>query len=683
MVKIFTVILFIWGFSTISFTQVDDPSCQPPKKKTQKLIDKAKGEANFRDAVLLFREAIDNEPDNATPYFEFASNAYQRGMQLYNNNPDPRLGDSYMKKAEGLYQKTLERCSDFHSDCYYYLGIINYSFGNEKQAMRYFKAFEKFDSPDVDRYSEDRTKRLKDVAEVLTKYEEEQSFLDNPVPYSPQKVKNVSSDKDEYFPMLSPDNELLFYTRKLDRSSKGDIVSNIREEFTYSKRKNNHSLFDGGRPLPPPFNDGTFDSYGASTLSVDNKEMIICACKDEKVQGQIYRNCDLYITHYERTGEGGNDYIWTPLENLGEGINTNTGWEGQPSLSADGNTLYFTANRPTTQNDDIFISERLPDGSWGPARPFDIINTPGKDKSPFIHQDSETFYFVSSVSNSRKGLGGTDIFYMRKDDNGNWTKPKNIGYPINTMDDEIGVFVSMDGEKAYFSSRQKGNWDIYSFDLYQKARPKKVAIIKGKIAAKDIESLEDIKLEISYANSDKVEEVRVNGNDGEYAAVVHTEEPQDIMVNVKEEGFAFDSKIITKEELSQTKDGKIDAKNMEMKEIKLGEPYTINDILFGTASDELSKRSQFILKQFGRFLKENQNISVLIQGHTDNVGDPAKNLNLSERRAESVKNFLIKIGISKNRLEAEGYGDTVPKVPNNSPENRQKNRRTDFVIQEM
>src|SRR5690554_7150359 len=92
-----------------------------------------------------------------------------------------------------------------------------------------------------------------------------------------------------------------------------------------------NSLFDGGRPLEAPFNDGYFDSYGAATLSVDNKEMIICACRDERVRGQMYRNCDLYVTYYERTGEGGNDYIWSELKNLGDGINTNDGWEGQRS----------------------------------------------------------------------------------------------------------------------------------------------------------------------------------------------------------------------------------------------------------------------------------------------------------------------------------------------------------------
>lgn len=676
----FLQFIFILFFPTLILAQVEDESCLPPNKKIQKIVNKAKA-SDVQEASKLFKQAMDLAPDNAVIYYEFAMYAYNRALTLYDRNPDPKQGDQNMRVAEGYFQQALDRCQDFHSDCHYYMGVINYSFGNEKKAMQHFKKFQEFNSTDMSKFSDDHTKRLQDVGEVMKIYEEEASFFENPVPFDPKPVKNVSSPRDEYFPMISPDNELMFYTRRVDRTAKGDIITDMREEFTWSKRKDMNSPFDSGQPLDYPFNDGTFDSYGASTISVDNKEMIICACKDENVRGQMYRNCDLYVTYYERTGEGGNDYVWSELENLGPNINTQDGWEGQPTLSADGNTLYFAANRPNTQNDDIFYSTRLQNGTWGPAKPFTEVNTPGKDKSPFFHQDSETFYFVSSVSGSRKGIGGTDIFYMRKDKNGNWSKPKNIGYPINTEEDEIGLFVSIDGKEAYYSSYQRGNWDIYSFELYEEARPKAVTVIKGNITADEDELVENIEIEITYANSDQVEKVRVNGNDGKYAAIIKTEEPQDVMVNVKKEGYAFDSKMITKEEIASNKP--IETKDLEVREIKVDEPYTINDILFATASAELNDRSKFILKQFARFLDENKNFSVLIQGHTDNEGNPQSNLELSDRRAQSVKNYLAEIGIATNRLSAKGYGQAQPKVPNTSAANKQKNRRTDFVIQKM
>lgn len=677
MIKFFSFFLITFLFQCYSLGQAEDESCLEPKRKVLKLIDKAK-DASPREASQLFNEAIDKDEDNAMAYYEFAMYAYNRAMELYDQNPNPKMGDKSLATAEKLFKQTLDRCSDYHANCFYYLGIINYTLGNKEKAVRYFKDFKNFQPDDIDKLSPDREKRLNDVAEVIAKFEENQSFLEDPVPFDPSIVENVSTERDEYFPMISPDNEIMFYTRRVDRSAKGDIVSTIREEFTWSKRKNMHSTFDGGTPLQPPFNNGSFDSYGAATMSVDNKEMIICACKDEKIRGQQYRNCDLYVTYYERTGEGGNDYRWTELENLGEGINTNDGWEGQPTLSSDGNTLYFTANRPDTRDNDIFLSERLSDGTWSPAKPFALINTAGKDKSPFFHQDSETFYFVSTVSEERKGLGGTDIFYMRKQEDDSWSKPKNIGYPINTKEDELGLFVSTNGKEAFFSSRQKGVWNIYSFELYEEARPKSVVVVKGELTDEDGNPAKDTELEIAYENSDDIEKVRVNGNDGKYAAVIKTEEKQDVMINVKKEGHAFDSQILSKEELSAGET--IRDKHMDVEKIEVDKPYTINDILYETASAELSKRSKFILKQFGRFLKENESITILIQGHTDNEGRAQTNLKLSERRAQGVKNFLIQLGIDKNRLSAKGYGQTEPKVPNNSAANKAKNRRTDFVI---
>lgn len=679
MSRISTLFIFLLFLGTTSYTQTEDESCNPPKKKVIKLLEKART-ADVREASALFNEAIDEDEDNAMAYYEFAMYTYNRAQDQYKNNPDPKQGDRSMVTAEKLFEKTIERCSDYHANCYYYLGIINYTFNKQEKAMNYFKAFRDFDASDISKFSNDREKRLKDVSEVLAKYEEEQSFLDNAVPFDPHKVENVSTSQDEYFPMISPDNEIMFYTRRVDRTAKGDIVSTIREEFTWSKRANMNSEFDGGKPLQPPFNNGSYDSYGAATMSVDNKEMIICACKDVDIRGQKYRNCDLYVTYYERSGKGGNDYTWTELKNLGDGINTIDGWEGQPTLSSDGNTLYYTVNRPTSQNNDIYYAQRLDDGSWAPSQPFTEINTPGKDKSPFFHQDSETFYFVSSVSETRKGVGGTDIFYMRKQKDGSWSKPKNIGYPINSEDDEIGLFVSTDGKEAFFSSRQRGVWNIYSFELYEEARPKAVTVVKGTLNSENGEPIVDAELEISYENSDKVEKIRVNGNDGKYAAIVKTDEPQDIMINVKKEGHAFDSKIITKEELASGET--IRDKDMDVAEIEVGKPYTINDILYPTASAELSKRSKFILRQFARFLKENETITILIQGHTDNEGNAQNNLELSDRRANGVKKYLIELGIDSNRLSAQGYGQTQPKVPNTSAANKAKNRRTDFVIQQ-
>jgi outer membrane protein OmpA-like peptidoglycan-associated protein len=686
-------LLLILMIPVLAAAQVEDERCLPPSKKVVKLIDAGREAKDTPTAVGKFKEAIEMADDNAMAYFEFGMFAYNSALEYYKTQPNPMLGDKNFKKAEEMFLETIERCPDYHADCYYLLGVINYTQQDKLSTIKWFKKFLEFKSSDVKRYPEDFAKKESDVKEVLSDLEFENQIKTEEVPFEPSIVPNVSSSTHEYFPMISPDNEVMYYTRVVDRNALGDgqifKSGNIREEFYFSKRPDIKSLFDDGNPESAPFNDGSVESYGAATLAVDNKEMIFCACKTEMVNTsygpQKYKNCDLYSTTY-KTGDDGKIH-WTPFINLGPAINSPDGWEGQPSLSADGKTLYFTAYRPTTRNNDIFVANRKPDGSWGEAMPFEHVNTDGKDKSPFLHQDSETLYFVSQVSDTRKGVGGLDIFYIRKDEKGNWTEPKNIGYPINSEADELGIFVSIDGEIAYYSSSERGDWNIYSFELYQEARPQSVAIVKGDLKDQNGDPVKDATIEIAYEGSDEVTEVKVNGDDGKFAAIVKTSKPQDVMVTVKKEGSAFDSKVIAKEEIKEMKKDpknvKIQGTELNVKELKVGEAYTINDILYATNSFELNQRSKFILKGFARFLKENPTISVLIQGHTDDVGDDNKNTVLSDNRAKGVKAYLASQGVASSRLKAKGYGETDPKVPNTSSSNRAKNRRTDFVIEGM
>lgn len=673
-----TVLTFIQSYT---HAQSEDESCIEPSKKTLKLINAAVNSSDAAAAVTNFNAAIEAEEDNAMAYYEYAMYAYSKALEYYDRDPNPTKGDRSFQKAEEMFELALDKCSDYHANCSYYLGVINYTQKEMDKAVYWFKQFKAYKNSDTNKYPDDFTKKLSDVNAVLADLEKDQKIKNESVPFSPQVVKNVSSDKDEYFPMISPDNELMFYTRKLDRRNLGDIKGNIVEEFTFSQRIDTKMSFDGGIPFTEPFNNGSFRSYGAATLSVDNKEMIICACNPIEVSGQNYMNCDLYRTTYRRKGTGGNDYEWTPLENMGSDINGQGRWDAQPSLSADGNTLYYTVNGPETRDNDIYVVHRNEDGTWGKARPFDEINTAGKDKSPFLHQDSETLYFVSEVTKDRPGVGGLDIFYIRNQ-NGKWSEPKNIGYPINTADDELGLFVSIDGTLAYYSSRVGGDWNIYSFELYEEARPKSVAILKGELKDANGAPVEDATIEVMYEGSDEVTQVKVNGDDGKYATIVKKDTPGDVMITVKKEGHAFDSKVIAKEQLKKETVA-IKNNNLSVRELKVGEAYTINDILYASNSSVMNSKAKFILKGFARFLEENPTISVAIQGHTDDVGDDNGNLRLSEERAQGVKQYLVSLGIDANRLKAKGYGETMPKVANDSESNRAKNRRTDFVIEGM
>lgn len=662
-----------------------DEACTEVSKKTKKILDEIPEATSLADIVGLFDKAIEKEPEKAEVYFRYGLFCYDQAMSFYETEASPVKGDRSLETAKKQFLKVVELCPEYHAEAYYSLGVCDFFKGRKDEAMTWFQRFLDFESDDNDRYPNNYTKMVSDVKLTMKDYQEEKAFYENVVPFEPFKVKNVSTATNEYFPMISPDNELMFFTRTMDRSNLGDIVTTIREEFTYAQRPNLNAEFDRGQPFDLPFNDGSFESYGAATMSVDNQEIILCACKNIDIMGQTYKNCDLYEASYSRSGQGGNDYQWSPLKNLGPNINTADGWEGQPSLSADGQRLYFTALRKTTNDNDIYYSDRQPDGSWGPARPFNEVNTYGKDKSPFIHQDGETFYFVSESTDQRRGAGGLDIFYIRQKEDGSWGEPKNIGVPINTPGDELGIFVSAEGSIAYYSSRQQSGWDIYGFELYVEARPKSVVILKGQLETEDGEIPEGANVEVSYSEDGTKQKFKVR-EDGKYAAVVKAGKKQDVMVAVNQPGAAMDAKVIPKEDLTQVTERKevsIKGKDLKVERLEEGRTYEIEDILYATNSAEINGSSLLILRGFADFLKSNASIQIQIVGHTDDVGDADENLDLSQRRAEKVKNFLIAQGVQANRLTAIGKGESAPKMENVDEWSRAQNRRTEFVITKL
>jgi outer membrane protein OmpA-like peptidoglycan-associated protein len=366
---------------------------------------------------------------------------------------------------------------------------------------------------------------------------------------------------------------------------------------------------------------------------------------------------------------------------MGPKINTKDGWEAQPSLSADGQLLFFTSFRKGSKDNDIYLSERQEDGSWGQAKPFEIINTAGKDKSPFFHQDGETLYFVSSSTNSRKGMGGLDIFYIRKE-NDQWSKPINIGYPINSEQDELGLFVSTNGKVAYYSSDKDGEWNIYAFDLYEQARPQEVVILKGELKDDSGQPITDAKIDVTYNESGKTESFHVNGDDGKYAAAVKVSKAEDITISVNKDGLAYNAKVIEKEILENRTSTSIQTGEIKTDSIKPGKAYQLDEIYFATDSWELNKRSILLLKGFSKYLLKNSAVKISVNGHTDDLGEEEANKQLSQNRSDAVKKFLMDQGIDENRIQAIGFGETQPRVPNTSDSNRSKNRRTEFQILE-
>jgi outer membrane protein OmpA-like peptidoglycan-associated protein/tetratricopeptide (TPR) repeat protein len=678
--SIFTILFFLFSF--ITFSQ-DEENCAldyiPKDKKALKHFQNSKNEKKFSYAERFqeMKKVLEYEENCGSCIYYLAKNSFQTA----------KVSGGDYDKALGYYKMLIDVCPNFHADAYYNVGLIEYNKGNNEDALRYFKGFLSFKSEEEKRYSKNYDKQLIDVKDIIEELEFTVNFYNNPVPFSPKIVANVSTEKEEYLPMLSPDNELLFFTRRFSRKNMGDIMAVTIEELTMSQRISKDD-FSSGVAMKAPFNVPEYTNYGGVSISPDNKEMYVCACKMEGG----YNNCDIYVTtyHKEENDKGKMVYVWSELQNLGANVNGAQTWEAQPSISADGKTLYYAKIGPDTQAHDIYYSERQPDGTWGVGKPMsNVINTPGNDKSPFIHSDSKTLYFVSEVQPQygRYGAGGYDIYFTRQnEETGEWEKPQNIGYPINTDGNEEGLIVSLDGETAFFfSDKQKdriGGRDIYSFNIPQYAKPEKVVIVRGQVTFETEEQKENAKLEIQFADEEKSKEIELKSDDeGNYVAVVSVgKDPKDVLLTVKSEGAAFESKVITKEVFDEKP---VVTSDLKVETLKANGSYTIKEILYATSSADLEQSSKLILQGFAKYLKENPSLIVEISGHTDDVGNAQENLTLSDNRAKTVMHYLVDLGIAAERLTAKGYGKNKPKVPNTSAENRAKNRRTDFVIKKL
>jgi outer membrane protein OmpA-like peptidoglycan-associated protein len=275
-------------------------------------------------------------------------------------------------------------------------------------------------------------------------------------------------------------------------------------------------------------------------------------------------------------------------------------------------------------------------------------------------------------------MGGYDIFFTKIRDDNTIEKPQNLGFPINSPEDELGFFVSTDGTRGFFASNKyhgKGGWDLYSFDLYDAARPEKVLFIKGTV--KDESSAEPVKVRIELRNMEtkSVSEIPLDTNTGKYVAVRPFN--NDFVMTIKKEGYVYESKYISKADSVFKAPAKVD---VEIQPIELNKSYRINDIYFAFNSSDLPPESKAVLEQMIEFLNFNNTLSIQIQGHTDNIGNDADNLRLSENRARSVYDYLIAREISPERLSYKGYGETDPVAANDSEEGRAMNRRTCFVI---
>ncbi len=605
-------------------------------KKSNKYLDDAKDAKKSRDPYKKIKELVlkSLEEDSLN------GNAWL----LYGDIAFTNHDDENMAKA---YAKVIEICPDASAEAYYRLGNYQYQTKNYKAAIDNLQSFLDFNKV--------KEENGLDAAQKIQRAK----IMSNPVPFNPVPLKNVSGGDPEYLAVISPDQEICFFTRRFDEVKKGSLYPSNVEKFMMATRTNGE--FNKGEPMPPPFNKAVNGNEGGATVTIDNKHLFFTVNKSG--------NFDIY-TSDEVKGK------WTEPASIGSNVNDPKLWDSQPSVAPDGRSLYFASFRDSiNMTSDIYVTKKDEKGNWGKPQPLPApINTKGNEKTPFMHPDNKTFYFSSDAL---PGMGGYDIYMTKLKADGGWSTPINVGYPINTEADEVGFFVSTDGKKGYYASNSLkgiGGYDIYEFDLPEKVRPEKVLFIKGEVEG-DKDAIASAKIELKKAKGKENYEVTYDTITGKYASVVAFND--DLMLTVKKQGYAYNSAYFSKEDSTLEAPKKV---NLQLKKTEVGQSYKLNNILFSTSSSELNPQDKNILTDFSDYLKLNQGLKVTIQGHTDNAGNPADNMKLSEDRAKSVYDFLAQCGIEKMRLSYKGFGETKPVAGNDSEDGKAQNRRTEFVI---
>ncbi len=503
----------------------------------------------------------------------------------------------------------------------------------------------------------------KDITDLAASMQTRAEFgikaTSNPITFMPRLMPpQINKFYIHAYPVLTADQSTLIYSRRV-----GPRVSD--DEDIVISRNVNGKWSD---PVSIAPNINTAFNEGACSISGDGKTLVFASCNREDGLGQ----CDLYIAY----NQGG---VWSDPVNMGRNVNS-PAWDSEPSISADGKTVYFSSRRPGgLGKEDIWVTRRDENGEWTPAVNLGSpVNTKGREVSPFIHADGKTLYFSSD---ELIGLGGFDIFFT-KDSAGSFPEPQNLGYPINTPANDASVFITADNSKGIYSIYEKKDNQasrilLYEFDVPEEIKPDKVSTYSNGFVY-DAETRKPIHARIDLidlATNKVIQSVDSDPVTGEYLLVLT--EGSEYALNVDENGYLFYSAFFDFKNPDGFNPVKLD---VYLQPVKKGKSVVLNNIFFNTSSYQLEDKSRTELDKVVTFLQKNPDVRIEFGGHTDDVGADKDNMQLSLKRAEAVYQYILSRGIDPVRLKYKGYGETRPVADNATEEGRRQNRRIEFLI---
>ncbi len=563
-------------------------------------------------------------------------------------------GDNYRslsRSAEAImaYKKAIAIDSTFFPAAYYFIGNLLLEQGLYGESIQYFETFLLFDKV--------RPELQLQVLDKLAHSKFGNFELHNP---KNDKVSlmsdSINNESDEYVNFIRYDNAQLMFTRRFiyrDGLTEKFYLSDLQKDVW-------QKAYEWSLQWPE------IDQTGALTISQDGNNLYFAACGWD----DSYGRCDLYSSSFI------NDQ-WTEPINMGPTINSN-GWESQPCISSDGTQLYFVSDRKGGfGGSDIWKSVKLNDGTWSQAINLgEILNSSENEMAPYLHADGRTLYFSST---GLIGMGKADIFISRLDKAGRWSKPINLGYPVNTKDDEINIIFNSVGDLAFISSQRhsgKGGFDIYQVLVDSMHRPTTVRFLKGivrdAITKKNLES--DYKI-TQLEDESEMMRGQTSVSSGTFVVPLPSGETYSLLI--EKQGYCLHTEHF---DLLKVIDNKPFELEIFLQPVQIGSTIVLNNVFFDVNQSELKPDSFVELNQLVVYLKNNPAINIEIGGHTDSDGEERYNLVLSSKRAESVFNYLIINGIPASRMIFRGYGSSVSVATNETMEGKALNRRTEMKI---
>ncbi|MEJ8802002.1 OmpA family protein [Pontibacter sp. H249] len=640
MYKVFLAAFFV--IITVNATTAQHQKLSTTNAKAEKLYVKADEYARARDfnrALQSLAEATEKDPKFAEAYIKAAN------LHKMMGNKDA----TFNNLQKGL---SLVPFNPAYGNFYFDLADLYFAQGNYEDSKKNFQAFLKSNprNPKLVSWAREQIKTADYAIEAMKE----------PVPFDPVQMSgSINKFGLQYFPYTTADQRFFIYTARL--SARPDHDENI----FITERVNGEWQV----PISISNNINTNANEGAATISGDGKTLVFTSCNRADGLG----DCDLYISF--RTGNE-----WSKPKNMGMAVNSKA-WDSQPSLSADGRTLYFTSTRGGgVGKEDIWVTYQNEDATWvKPGNLGKSINTTGRDMAPSVHMSGSTLYFVSD---GHQGMGGLDVFKTNLNQQKQWSEPQNLGYPLNTHADEGSLFITPDNKTGYYSRRVTTDAgapavQLFRFNLPAEWRSRENSTYaQGRVFDAVTKKPLNAQVQLYDVQSDSLlQQVNSDKVSGEYTVVLT--EGRQYALYVAAPKYLMNSVSF---DYTSPKNLTPVALDVYLEPIKAGATMVLNNLFFDTGKYALEKQSKTELNKLIRFIQQNGTLKIEIEGHTDDVGADKDNQLLSEKRAKSVADYLTSNGISKDRIRYKGYGETKPVKPNTSEENRQLNRRIEMRV---